>query len=135
MESIPEGLNEREYAMYALENGIGRPATKANLELIASCIKSLSKTKGMSLQRAMQYLIRAVKLANEQGVDVDYGFFSDAVYLKMRPKTPLPQYKPMTKEYWEETKRQQSGPEWDELKRKFDEVLKGMTMPSTGGKK
>lgn len=121
MSDVPDGLHEREYAMFALENGIGRPATKANLELISSCIKSISKTKGMSLPSAMRYLIRAVKLANEQYVTVDYAFFADAVYLKMRPKSEMASYKPVDRQ---RTAEEQATPEFKALQAKMDALLK-----------
>ena len=106
-----------------------------NLLLIAECLTAITKAKKLTPSQAHSYLERAIKLAREQYVTVDRFFFRDGVYMQMRPKKPLPQYTPKTKEYWEETKRQQSGPEWDEMVRKMDQLLKGMTMPDTRGKK
>jgi glutaredoxin len=84
--TIPEGLHNLEYARYLLAEIIGWPATRRNLELLAESIESVNKSKRLSLRQACAYMERAVRLAREQGIKLDYFFFERGAYLEIRPK-------------------------------------------------
>jgi len=87
----PDGFHSLNYARHLIEESIGWPV-KGNLEMVAECLTSISKTKGLSLHRAHDYMARAIRLAKEQGVKVDHYFFQKGVYMEMRPK-PVDRYK------------------------------------------
>jgi len=87
LSTIPEGLHSLEYSRHLLENSLAMPATRRNIELIAESITAVSKTKKLTLPMAYTYLERAVRLAKEQGIKVDYFFFESGTYTEVRPKT------------------------------------------------
>ena len=124
-DDTPDGLHRMQYAAHILEELCGMPS-KGNQEIVADCILALSKSKKLSIKQAHDYLARAVKLAGEQGVIVNRFFFTDALYLSMRPvKDGLPEYdRKKAKELKEATEREQSTPEFQELSRIAREKLR-----------
>lgn len=85
---IPEGLHAISYARQILEEHLGWPS-KGNMELVADCLTSIAKAKKLTLVKAHGYLTRAVTLAKEQGIEVNYFFFSNGEYMNVRPHKSL----------------------------------------------
>jgi len=75
---------DNELAEKLLERELGWPRN-GNVAMLAECIRSLSRTKKISHENAYQYLVRAVKLAKEQGIEVNHFFFQDGKYTAVRP--------------------------------------------------
>jgi hypothetical protein len=93
----PDGLHRMSYAAHILEEILAWPS-KGNAELVADCILSISKSKKLSIKHAHDYLVRAIRLAKEQGIEVNHFFFSNGEYTLVRPlKAIAPEYKPPTK--------------------------------------
>ena len=112
-DETPDGLHRMQYAAHILEELCGMPS-KGNQEIVADCILSLSKSKKLSIKQAHDYLARAVRLAGEQGTIVDRFFFTDAIYLRMRPvNNGVPEVdRKKIKEQREATAREQATPEF-----------------------
>jgi hypothetical protein len=134
----PDDLHAREYAMQILEN-LGWPNDRGqspNLLLITECLIAISKAKKLTASQAHSYMERALRLAREQGVNVDRFFFRDGVYMQMRPKVLPNTYRVIDKK---RTAEEQAHPEWEEYRQKLDAMFKSWTvssaMPNTGGKK
>jgi hypothetical protein len=109
---IPPGLHELEYARYILEEVLAWPA-KSNLEMMADCLRSIGKSKKLKPEQACWYMLRAIKLAREQGLTLDRLFFLDGRYTAVRPEqSGIPLYKPIDKEA---LAREQATPEWQAL--------------------
>lgn len=83
--NIPEGLHELEYARHFLEEMLGWPA-KGNLELMGDCLRSIAKSRSLTLKQSYSYLLRAVTLAKKQQITVDKFFFQDGKYTEVRPE-------------------------------------------------
>jgi hypothetical protein len=118
----PKDLTALEYARHILEEVLGWPC-KGNLEMIADCITSISKSRKISLVKAHGYMVRAIGLASKQGIEIDKWFFQEGKYTSIRPEVKtnqLPEYKPMDREAIE---REQSTPEWQDLNRQLREKL------------
>jgi hypothetical protein len=77
------GLPVLEHSRQSLR-AIGLPLA-GNHELVADCIQSIAKAKALDFAKATEYLMRAVRLAREQGITVDRFFFQDGVYMEIRP--------------------------------------------------
>lgn len=108
----PDDLHPLQYGRAILEEGLGWPATKPNLELVAECIVALEKSRRLTSVKAYKYLLRAITLAKEQGITVDHYFFTEGKYTVVRPEKPnngIPLYKPIDKEA---LAREQATPEW-----------------------
>jgi hypothetical protein len=88
MSEVPEGLHPMQYGLAILEQELGWPA-KGNCELMADCLTAIQKSKRLSETQAYKYMVRAIKLAKEQGVTVDRMFFMNGVYTHMRPPAKL----------------------------------------------
>lgn len=88
METVPKDLTALEYARHILEFELCWPS-KSNIEMIADCITSISKGKGLPLVKAYKYLARAILLAKEQSITVDRMFFLNGDYMNIRPPKPL----------------------------------------------
>lgn len=115
-DDTPDGLHRMQYAAHILEELCGMPS-KGNQEIVADCILALSKSKKLSIKQAHDYLARAVRLAQEQGIIVNRFFFTDALYLSMRPVTngvPEVDRKKLA-EQKAATAREQASPEWQAL--------------------
>jgi hypothetical protein len=110
MTEIPQDLHELEYARHILEEVLGWPA-KSNLEVMADCLRSIVKSRHLTPVQAHKYMLRAIKLAKEQGVTVDRFFFMEGKYTEVRPEKPDtgPQYTPID---WPAVEKEQSTPEW-----------------------
>jgi hypothetical protein len=57
-------------------------------------------------------MLRAIKLAKEQCIPVDYFFFNQGKYTDVRPEKEiggLPLYRPID---WKAVEKEQSSPEW-----------------------
>ena len=115
-DDTPDGLHRMQYAAHILEELCGMPA-KGNQEVVADCILALSKSKKLSIKQAHDYLARAVRLAQEQGIIVNRFFFTDALYLSMRPVTnSVPEIdRKKLAEQKAATAREQASPEWQAL--------------------
>jgi hypothetical protein len=74
-----------EHARQILRN-MGWPLA-GNHELVSDCIQSIAKAKGLNFDQASSYLMRAVRLAKEQGIPVTRYFFQDGMYTEVRPVT------------------------------------------------
>jgi hypothetical protein len=109
-DSIPPDLHELEYARQLLEEILGWPA-KSNLELIADCLRSITKSKKLTPVQAYKYLNRAITLAKRQSISVDRFFFAEGKYMDIRPeKVSGPRdYQPID---WKAVEKEQSTPEW-----------------------
>jgi hypothetical protein len=83
--TTPQGLHSMNYARGLLENSIGWPATRSNLELISECVTSASKSLRISLPRAHDYIADKVRLAREQKIRIDTFFFQQAQYENVEP--------------------------------------------------
>lgn len=99
--ATPEGLHELQYARHILEEVLGWPA-KGNLELLGDCIRAVSLSRKLSLVKAHDYLLRAIRLAREQQITIDKFFFQDGKYTEIRPtkvcESGVPWFKPPTAE-------------------------------------
>ena len=84
MSETPDNLHRMQYSAHICEEILAWPS-KGNAELIADCILSISKAKKLPIKKAHDYLVRAISLANQQGVAVDRMFFMNGEYTKMRP--------------------------------------------------
>lgn len=107
---VPEGLHNLEYARHILEEILGWPA-KGNLEIMADCLRSVGISRGLKPAQAYKYMVRAIRLAREQGITVDRFFFMEGKYTEVRPEKPTttPLYRPID---WEAVAREQATPEW-----------------------
>jgi hypothetical protein len=110
MNETPGDLHELEYARHILEEVLGWPA-KSNLEVMADCLRSIGKSRHLTPVQSYKYLLRAIKLAKEQGITVDRFFFMEGKYTEVRPEKPdtAPQYTPIDRLAVE---KEQSTPEW-----------------------
>ena len=81
--------------MHLLEDILGWPATKFNLELLTESITALCKSRKLEPVKAYKYMIRAVELAKKQSIPIDKSFFEHGKYTSVRPETKntLPLYK------------------------------------------
>lgn len=110
MSEVPEGLTELEYAKGLLSD-LGWPM-RGNIELIADCIGAVARSRKLSSVQGYKYLTRAVKLAKEQGIDVNRMFFMNGDYMNVRPRKPSgSDYSPPD---WKAVKAHQSSPEFDQ---------------------
>jgi len=82
MSETPENL-----AVHILEEVLCWPG-RGNHELLADCTRSLSKGKKLSERQAHDYLVRAIKLAKDQGIEVNRMFFMNGEYTNVRPPKP-----------------------------------------------
>lgn len=134
MYEAPKDLTALEYARHILEEVLGWPA-KGNLEMMADCITSVSKSRKIPLVKAHGYMQRAIELAKKQGVPVDKWFFMEGVYTTIRPeaKNVLPLYKPIDRKALEE---HQKTPEYQEalaeFRACFKEIMCRTKIPSPG---
>lgn len=85
LQNPPEGMHPLQLARAIVEEALGWPAQKSNLELIADCIQALEKSHRLTTERAYKYLLRAVGIAREQGIFPDRFFFLEGKYTEMRP--------------------------------------------------
>ena len=110
MDDVPKDLHELEYARNILEEILGWPA-KGNLEMLADCLRSIGKSRKLTPVKAHAYMLRAIRLAKEQGTAVDRFFFQEGKYTEIRPEKPngLPFYTPIDKKALQ---GEQSTPEW-----------------------
>lgn len=137
MSQTPEGLTELEYARHILEEVLGWPA-KGNIEMMGDCIRSISKSRKISLVKAHSYMQRAIQLARKQGVTIDKWFFMEGVYTTIRPepKNVLPLHEPID---WEAVQKEQATPEFKALEQQFRDLLeklgKRTKFPSPGDRR
>lgn len=117
----PGDLSELEYARHILEEVLGWPA-KGNIELIADCIRAVSKSRKLPLVKAHGYIVRAIGLAKKQNIEVDRWFFQEGKYTSVRPPK-VEAFKHMQKIDLDALRTEQSSPEWQELSRKAREKL------------
>lgn len=130
IDSVPTDLHELEYARHILEEILGWPA-KSNLEIMADCLRSIGKSRKWTPVKAHAYMLRAIRLAKEQGISVDRFFFMEGKYTAVRPEKPhgLPLYTPIDRQALE---REQATPEWQESNLKLRAALAkfaGRAMP------
>ena len=106
----PEGLTDLEYSRAILEEVLGWPA-KSNLEMMADCLRSIGISRKIKPVLAYRYLLRAIRLAKEQGIPVDRFFFMEGRYTDVRPEKQngLPEYSRIDREA---LMREQASPEW-----------------------
>jgi hypothetical protein len=112
LQDPPEGLHPLQYARAIVEEALGWPAQKTNLELVGDCIQALEKSHRLTTVRAYKYLLRAIGLAKEQGVAVDRFFFLEGGYTNIRRQKEicgLPLYRRID---WKAVEREQATPEW-----------------------
>lgn len=127
---VPSGLHELEYSRHILEEILGWPA-KSNLEMMADCLRSIEKSRHLGPAQSCKYMLRAIKLAKEQGIPVDRFFFLEGKYTEVRPEKPVdvPQY---TKIDWKAVEREQATPEWlaarDQLRAAFAKLAGKVAM-------
>ena len=113
-DSIPPDLHPLEYARHILEEILGWPA-KSNLEMMADCLRSIGISRRIEPVKAYKYMLRAIKLAKEQGITVDRFFFMEGRYTDVRPEKPnnaIPLYRPIDKKL---LAQEQATPEWQAL--------------------
>jgi hypothetical protein len=127
----PSDLHPLQYGRVILEEVLGWPAAKGNLELISDCIVALQKSRNLTAVRAYRYLLRAIGLAKEQGFPCDRFFFLEGRYTEMRPtkEEGLPFYKPID---WKAVEREQSTEEWQAMNAELRAALAklaGRAMP------
>lgn len=122
MKEAPAGFSELEYARKLCEDVMGWPS-KGNLELVGDCIRSIAKAKRLTLEKAYGYLARAVKLAREQGMEVNHFFFANGEYMNVRPVRELGGFRRTTEQEKAALIAEQSTPEWQELSRRARETL------------
>lgn len=131
MTDAPQDLHELEYARHLLEEVLGWPC-KGNLELLADCLRAVAKSRKLSPVKAHAYILRAIKLAKEQGIPVDRFFFLEGKYTDVRPEKPtgVPLYTPTN---WQAVEKEQSTPEWQaanaELRAMVAKLAGKMAMP------
>src|SRR5690242_19762962 len=107
---VPNDLHDLEYARHILEEILGWPA-KGNLEMMADCLRSIGKSRKLTPVKAHAYMLRAIRLAKEQGIPVDRFFFMEGRYTDVRPEKQngLPEYSPIDREA---LIREQASQEW-----------------------
>lgn len=116
----PKGLTALQYAAHILEEHLGWPA-KGNIELMADCLTAISKSKKLPLDKAHGYMVRAIKLAREQCIEVDRMFFMNGAYITIRPQRPVTSTHQRID--WEATRREQATPEYQALVAEFRKKL------------
>jgi hypothetical protein len=79
--------------------------------MMADCLRSIEKSRKLTPVKAHAYMLRAIRLAKQQGTAVDRFFFMEGKYTDVRPEKPngLPFYSPIDREALE---KEQSTPEW-----------------------
>lgn len=133
----PAGLSDLEYARHILEEVLGFPC-KGNVELMADCLRSIGKSKSLGPQKAHGYMVRAIKLAKEQGINTDRMWFMSGEYMHVRPRSPVMQtyVKPTPAERAAFEAHKQT-PEYQEMKNKlletFTELRKRTAMVKAAG--
>jgi len=111
MSTVPQDLHSLEYSRHLLEEILGWPA-KGNLELMADCLTAIQVSRKLpTAYHAHKYMLRAIKLAKEQCIEINRFWFQNGEYTNIRPPKPLRQYEPVDAE---RTKMEQSTPEWEE---------------------
>jgi hypothetical protein len=134
MSETPDGLHRNQYAAHLLEEVLGWPS-KGNLELMADCLLSISKSRKISIKQAHGYMERAIKLAKEQCVEVDRLFFMNGIYTTMRPakKDWEETYQPISKEERETAQAWRKTPEFQEFVKSWSERI-NKAFGATAGK-
>lgn len=122
MPDAPDGLHALEYARHILEEELGWPA-KGNHELLADCVTSVSKSRNLPLVKAHAYLSRAIRLAKEQGIEINRLWFMDGAYMNVRPMRRDNGYQKDSTAERAALVAEQATPEWQELSRKARETL------------
>jgi hypothetical protein len=131
--STPEGLSDVEYARHILEEILGFPC-KGNIDLMADCLRSIGKAKSLNPAKAHGYMVRAIRLAREQGIATDRMWFMSGEYMHMRPRKTSAEYgqKGLTEKEKAEIIAEQATPEWAEMSNQGRALLAkiaGKTMP------
>lgn len=123
--STPEGLSDVEYARHILEEVLGFPC-KGNIDLMADCLRSIGKTKRLTPVKSHAYIVRAIKLAKEQGQEVTRMWFMDGSYMHVRPQKASAEYghPKLTEAEKAAIIAEQATPEWKEASDKAREMLK-----------
>lgn len=93
-EETPDDLHELQYARHILEEVLGWPS-KGNLEMVGDCLRSLMKAKRLTGKKAHGYMVRAIKLAQDEGRIIDHFFFSNGIYTQIRPPAKEPVMRPV----------------------------------------
>lgn len=109
-DEIPDDLHPMQYATEILECQLGWPL-KTNGELMADCIKSIQRAKSLTAKQAHAYITRAIKLAKEQGIEVNRLFFMNGDYVNVRPAVKE-SMRPWQRIDWEKTRQEQETPEF-----------------------
>lgn len=81
------------YAKWILEMELSLAAMHGRyyVELLTDTITAVSKSRRWSVHQAYKHLVRAVRLAKEQGIPVEMPvFFRDGLFDQMRPKAGTP---------------------------------------------
>lgn len=122
-DETPDGLHRMQYATHILEEVLGWPS-KGNSELLADCLLSISKSRKISIKQAHGYMVRAIKLAREQGIEIDGHWFRNGEYTKMRPQTEFKgTYEPISKEEQARVEAWKKSPEYQAFLRESTERI------------
>jgi hypothetical protein len=123
---VPDGLNPIQYGADVCENSLSWPAQKSNLELIGDCIRAIAKSKRLTDKKAYLYLVRAIKLAREQGIVVDRWFFAEGRYTDVKPVKPdqgIPRWKGETPEQRAAFEAHKKTPEYAESLKLYQDTI------------
>ena len=86
-QDTPEDFTAIVYSRHIIEELLGFPS-KWNLETVADCITSISKTKKIPLSKAHDYLERAIRIAQKQGIVISQKWLTNGEYMAVRPEKP-----------------------------------------------
>ena len=76
----PEELHSLEYARHLLENELGWPPVKANLELLADCVSVVSKARKITKAGACDWLEAQIGKARRRGIKVNRWWLQEGEY-------------------------------------------------------
>lgn len=76
----PEELHSLEYARHLLENKLGWPPIKPNLELLADCVSSVSKARKITKAGACDWLEEQIGKARKRGIKVNRWWLQEGEY-------------------------------------------------------
>lgn len=85
----PEGLHENQYALKILQDRLAWPALPGNIKLVAGCIEAIAHKWRRSKGKAYEWLDKKLQVAEEQGIPLDYKFFSEAKYNAIQSEKPF----------------------------------------------
>lgn len=125
---IPVGLHNLEYARWLLENILGWPGVRANLDLLAECLTVVCKSKRMKNHEACAWLALQILTARERGIAVTKWWLQEGEFnnLETARDNLYPAYEPIDREA---VAREQATPEWQAVNEQLRQSLRKIAFP------